>query len=194
MIASGLVKYHDALEPLLVPIEHVRPHPENYNNGDIDEIAVSIQQHGMYRPVYAQHDTGFIVAGNGTYHACLSLDADTIPVIWLHITDHDARRILGADNWVARLAIADPGAELALLEAIVDIEPLIGLGKTETDLARLRALDTPLTAGDFDDWHTIHARIPPDTYATWLRITDQPANPTQTDTERLQRLIWLASH
>ena len=68
-------------EGLMVPIDKVHQHPENDNNGDVDEIVNSMLVTGVYRPIYASRATGNIVAGNHTYLAMLDLGAKFVPVV-----------------------------------------------------------------------------------------------------------------
>jgi ParB-like chromosome segregation protein Spo0J len=109
MIQSGSVQFHPALEDLLTPIELIRPHPDNPSSGDQDAVEESIETVGMYRPVWVQRSTGYILGGNTTYASCLALGASQIPVIWLDVDDEVALRILLGDNEIARRAIFDLG-------------------------------------------------------------------------------------
>ena len=56
------IRFHPDLKALLVPVDEVQPHPNNWNNGDTEAIAESIEVNGMYRPLYAQRSTRYIVA------------------------------------------------------------------------------------------------------------------------------------
>lgn len=132
------IRFHEDLLPLLRPIEDVRQHPDNDNNGDTDEIRTSIEVNGMYRPVYVQKSTGYIVAGNHTYSACLELGSQTIPVIEIDVDDETALRIMEGDNQIARLARADAAQTLRNLRALQATElGLVGTGYQEWDMARL---------------------------------------------------------
>ena len=142
MISSGLVRYHDDLDPLLVDIDTVVQHPRNYNNGDVDRIAESIEVNGMYRPIYVQKGTGVIIAGNHTWVACKQLGADRIPVVWLDVDEAAMKRIMVGDNWIASLALPDQGLLLELLREIDEDTGLVGTGVVDNDLDRLqKALD-----------------------------------------------------
>jgi len=186
MTHSGLVHYHPALTELLTPIDDIHPHPDNPNNGDTEHICASIETNGMYRPIYAQRTTRHILAGNHTWYACKQLDATHIPVIWLDCDDTTAHRILGADNWTARLAHPDPAAELALLQWLTDNDTLYGTGKTDHDLQALADLaDTPLSTDDYD-WTLISIRVPPSTRHTWNTIS------ADTNLQRLHTLMKMA--
>lgn len=171
MITSGLVRYHDDLTPMLVPTDDIHPHPDNPNNGDVEAVADSILTNGMYRPLYAHRPTGNILAGHATYHACLALGADVVPVLWLDVDDTVATKILLADNKIAALAVTDPALELALLAMLTD--DLTGTGYTDSDLALLQRLtDTPLdheTLGT--GWPTICVTVHPDEHARYIDLT-----------------------
>ena len=144
MITSGLVRFHDDLAGLLTPIDDVQQHPENYNNGDLDAIVESIEVNGMYRPVYVQKDTGYIVAGNHTWLACKMLEASEIPVVYVDLNNHQARKILVADNRIAQLARPDDAQLLDLLDRIAVDDGLAGTGFNEDSIEALRLLQQKL--------------------------------------------------
>lgn len=175
MIVSGGVRFHPALKDLLVPINLVHPHPDNPNNGDSDAIAVSIEVNGMYRPVEIQASTGYILAGNTTYAACLELGATEIPVVWLDVDDETALRILLGDNQLARLARMDRALELPLLERLMDTDlQLLGTGYTVWDPP-----PEPEYGRSLSLWLT------GDLLASWLDV------PGETDRDRLEFLLTL---
>lgn len=177
MIVSGGVKYHDALEPLLHPINLLRPHPENPSNGDQDAVEVSIEISGMYRTVQAQSSTGFILAGNTTYAACLSLGAEVIPVVWLDVDSETAMRILLGDNQIARLALIDQGLLTPVLDALLETElRLLGTGYSEPPVVEPPA--EPLDLG-----RTITVYLNGERLEWWLDL------PGATDRERLLGLM-----
>jgi len=170
MIRSGDVKFHPALAPLMEDITGVRPHPDNPNNGDEFEISVSIEVNGMYRPVEAQLSTGFILAGNTTYAACMALGSLRIPVIWLDVDDETALRILLGDNQLARLARMDAGLERPLLQTLLDTElKLLGTGYPEP----------PPPPPESPPGHTVSVYLTADAMATWFDV------PGESDRERL---------
>ena len=144
MLISGLVRYHDDLSQLMTPIDDVQQHPENWNNGDLDAIVESIEVNGMYRPIYVQKDTGYIVAGNHTWLACKMLEATEIPVVYVDIDNHAARKILVADNRIAALARPDDGQLLDLLDRIAVDSGLQGSGYDENSVEALRLLQEKL--------------------------------------------------
>lgn len=139
-------RYHDALVPLLVPVEAISQHPENPNNGDLDKITESIQTNGFTVPIVVQASTQFIIAGNHRYQAAIGLGATHIPVIWVDMDDTQALRYMLADNRTARLGQDD----LAILDNLLGRLELtevgiVGTGYTDDDLAVLRsAIEGPL--------------------------------------------------
>lgn len=151
---GGLVHVHPSLQPLLVPIDQLHPHPDNPWNGDIDAIATSIEINGLYRPVYARTD-GTLLAGNHTTAALLSLGAEQVPVVWLDVDDATARRILLVDNRSAQLGTYDDNLLLSLLDTINTEDNLLGTGWADQDLEDLRQLVNRLD-------HTGFPVVPPD--------------------------------
>lgn len=189
MITSGLVQFHDDLEPLLIPIDSIRPHPENPKNGDVSAILSSIEMNGFYRPVYAQKSTGYILAGNHSTAAALELGAELIPVVWLDVNDTTARKILLADNRTADLGQYDNGVLASLLNKIQIEDSLYGTGYVEADLEQLKALsEIPLDTDDFAMWPTITVRVPPHVRAAYMKMTDNAVG----DRERFELMLRLA--
>ena len=186
MIVSGDVRFHDALEPLLDDIEKLRPHPDNPSNGDQDEIVTSIEVNGMYRPVMAQSSTGYILAGNTTYAACLALGSLKIPVVWLDVDEEAAMRILLGDNELARLAIVDRALLAPLVQRLLETElRLLGTGYREPD--------RPPQADDFppppiEPVHMVCVNLTGDEMVSWFDLDGE------TDRERLLGLLqmWVA--
>jgi ParB-like chromosome segregation protein Spo0J len=187
--------FHDALLPLLVDVKDVRPHPANPRNGDIDAIAESIQVNGCYRPLYAQRSSGFILAGNHTYHALLALGADAVPVIWLDVDEISAKRILAVDNHAADLGNYDNGVLLDLLDDLAAHDSLLGTAYTEDDRADLRALvhaeHQPIDVGpEQRGWPMLHFRVPPQARTAFYGITDAYHSDTERFLALLRRSGW----
>jgi ParB-like chromosome segregation protein Spo0J len=183
---TGLVQIHEALTPLLVPIDSLTQHPQNPNNGDLEEICASIEINGLYRPVYVQDSTGCIVAGNGTYTAMTMLEADQIPAIRLDIDDQTATRIMLADNKIAALAVRDPSLELALL---LELDSLLGTGYQPYEVEKMQALTSaPVEPGQFDTWPTLCVQVRPEVRTAYYRMTEAAGG----DSERFEMLMRLA--
>lgn len=144
---------HPSLEPLLLPIGELTPHPQNPHNGDVDAIMESIRVNGMYRPLEAQMSTGRILCGNQTYAALMELGATLAPVVPLDVTDAAALRIMLGDNELARLGNDDQGQLAGLLVALRRDDPLslLGTGWDDDKLTRLLrtvTADKPLQGDD----------------------------------------------
>lgn len=179
MIVSGGVKYHDDLEDLLTPIEAVRPHPDNPNNGDEAAIEESIEVNGMYRPIQAQRSTGHILAGNTTYAACLGLGAEQIPVVWLDVDDQTALRILLADNQLAKLARMDQGLLDTSLKLLLETDlKLLGTGYRYPE-----EWEPPAEPTMPNPNHTVIVTLRGDELDAWFDI------PATTDADRLAWLL-----
>lgn len=189
MIHSGLAAYHDDLAGLMQPIDQIQPHPRNYNNGDLEAIAESIEVNGMYRPVFVQKNTGYIIAGNHTYAACLNLGATEIPVVHLDVDDTTAVRIMIADNRTAALAEPDNGLLVELLDSLAVNDTLHGTGYKDYDLEVLHHLAE--IANDYDEyatWPTICVQIPPHVRKAYHQMTEAAVG----DRERFELLLRLA--
>lgn len=189
-IQSGEVVYHSALAPLLVDIDSVQPHIDNYNNGDVDEIIESIHASGMYRAIYVS-SKGEIVAGNHTWMACKQMHAQQIPVIRLDGDDVDQLRIMIADNRIAALARPDDAQLLKLLDRINDAEGNTkGTGYNENDVEVLRALAEIPVAFDNEvaSWPLLTFRVPPHAKAAFESMTASAGD----DRSRFELLLRLA--
>jgi ParB-like chromosome segregation protein Spo0J len=133
-----VIRFHPALETLMVPAQGIHPHPQNANNGDVDEIVASILTNGVYRPIYATQD-GTIVAGHHLYAALMELGALKVPVITVDVDESGARRIMLADNRIAALARVDDGLLMDLLKMVSEEDRgLTGTGYDERYLESLR--------------------------------------------------------
>lgn len=109
----------------VVPIDSVRPHPRNVNEGDVPAIAESMRAHGFYGALRVQRSSGYIVAGNHSWRAAKELEYLSVPVIMLDVSDDQALRLMLVDNATAR-ASHNREQELAML--------LIEIQKTPTAL------------------------------------------------------------
>lgn len=140
------VRFHGQVAELLVPIDQIRQHPRNANNGDVEAIAESILSNGFYNPISVQRSTGYIVAGNHRYAAMLSLGQEQIPAVMLDIDDETALRVMLADNRTAELAVRDEHELQTLLDELAETEQgLAGTAYTDDDLSdlerKMRAID-----------------------------------------------------
>lgn len=135
------VYVHDAVRPLMVPADSIRPHPDNPHNGDVDAVKDSLLINGLYRPIYATTD-GVILAGHTLYAALLDLGFETLPVARIDADAATALRVMLADNRVAELGQDDEAQLLVLLRHLDASNDLLGTGYTPEDVEELqRRLD-----------------------------------------------------
>lgn len=99
-----------------IPIAYLHEHPENYNQGNMEAIASSLDAHGFYGAVLVQKSTGMIVAGNHRFREARQKGATTLPGFLLDIDDDEARDILADDNHTTSLAMFDEDKLITLLE------------------------------------------------------------------------------
>lgn len=130
----------EALAGLVAPIKSLKPHPDNPRRGDVTGIASSLARFGQVRPILAQRSTSFIVAGNHTYQAALSLGWKRIAVAVVDLSDEDARAYMLADNRWSDVATNDDAALLAILRELGEAGQLEGTGYSPDDLDDLLAL------------------------------------------------------
>lgn len=167
-----MLRFHTALEPLMTPAQGIYPDPDNYNNGDVDEIIGSILRNGCYRPIITNTD-GMILAGHHLYAALLELGALMVPVLRLDVDRVTAKRISFADNLIAALARPDESKMLEGLRWLAEHDTsLAGTGMSDDGLERLASKllqdsEQPLAlAGEEDLDHTI---ICPRCGHSWVR-------------------------
>jgi hypothetical protein len=133
------VRFPKAVEPLLVPIDQIHPHPSNPNNGDIDATIESIQKSGFVSIITADSNTGEIIAGHTRYAALLALGSKQAPVLWVdHWSKDDALAYLVGDNEVGRRARMDKHQLAHLLTHLRSTEQgLRGTGHDDDTYYRL---------------------------------------------------------
>lgn len=122
----------------VVPVDGVRPHPDNPRRGDIASIQASIDHNGFFGAVLAQRSTGYVIAGNHRWRAAKEAGLESVPVIWVDVDVDEARRIMLADNRTNDQASYDPEGLIGLLsELALTPEGLAGTGYDPDDLADL---------------------------------------------------------
>lgn len=134
-IASEIQKFS-------VPIDSVRPHPENARQGDVGALCESLERNGQYAPIEYRRESGEIVVGNHRWKAAKALGWSEIAAIPLDISETQARRILLVDNRTSDLATYDTAQ---LLATISRMDTLDGTGFDLDDLEEIiRDASTPL--------------------------------------------------
>lgn len=132
------VNFVEDVRDKLVPIDQVRQHPDNSNNGDVDALIESIQLNGFYSTVTVDRNTGYILAGNHRYQALHALGATHIPVVWLDRDRGGSIRILVGDNKTGKLAVVDSAQQIELLRELAETQQgLAGTGYTQDAFLQL---------------------------------------------------------
>jgi ParB-like chromosome segregation protein Spo0J len=120
----------------MVPVATLHTHPLNPRRGNVAVIAESVKTNGFYGAVVVQQSTNYILAGNHRYLAAIQEQADEIPVLWVDVSDEEAKRIILADNKTSDLADYDEQSLGAILAELVQTELGLtgtGYGSTEAD-------------------------------------------------------------
>lgn len=127
---------NDSVE--LVPVDALRPHPDNPRKGNVEAIRASLEANGFYGTVIVQKSTGYVLAGNHRLMAAREAGATAVPVSWVDVDDDHAKRILLADNRTNDLAEYDHKTLADLLTRILDdTGTLLGTGYESGDLEGL---------------------------------------------------------
>jgi hypothetical protein len=188
VIVSGLVRFHPDLEPLLRPIDSVQPHPENFNNGDLDQIGDSIDQNGMCDVVLAQTSTGYIISGNHTWMSLKERDAEVCPLVMLDVDDMRAKKIMVAMNAIPRRARPDKHSLLRIVNEIAERDTLRGTGVDSYDREALERLAQMTPNFEKADWPMLMIRVSPQMMKAFRHATRE----ADTDTDRFELLLRLA--
>jgi len=145
-----------------IAVAKLTPHPKNVRQGNVGAISMSLEMHGQYRPIVAQKATGYILAGNHTYKAAMSLGWKDIAVTYVDVDDDQALRILLMDNRANDIATYDEHGLSEVLSLLMDTEKqLAGTGFSPQDLDELLALVTDLTPPDLlDDPDAVPDKVP----------------------------------
>lgn len=130
------VRWAKGLEKLLVPIDSIKQHPQNPNNGDVESIIDSIQRNGFNTVITVDAQTNEIIAGNHRLQALCALGITEAPVVYTERqTDSGDIRYLIADNATGKKARMDEMQEAHLLTMLRrdTAEGLEGTGVTEDE-------------------------------------------------------------
>ena len=156
-----------------VPVENLKPDPENPNEGAGHVIAESILANGFYGAVLAVEgepgsDSGTIVAGAHRWTEACDAGADTLPVLWLNITKEEARRILLVDNRSNRRGRDD---SQKLVDLLSQCDQLAGTGFDDGDLEfLLEDLKTPAGGEKGKAGEGGGGDGGPDPTASWIQV------------------------
>lgn len=124
-------------------------YPGNARRGDVGMIAESLRENQQYAPLVVQKSTRYVLAGNHTLKAALSLGWGTVDVVFVDVDDARARKIVLSSNRTADAATYDDGDLAALLQGLDG--DYAGTGWDEDDLAGLLGEDDELPGGGGSD-------------------------------------------
>jgi hypothetical protein len=111
------------LEPLLIPITDIHPHPDNYKIHNVDQLRslkASLKTFSWTTPIKANLE-GTIIAGHGMYQAALEEGYTHVPVEFCALDKQLSKAYLVADNETARKAETDKDQLNSLLSEISEI-------------------------------------------------------------------------
>jgi len=120
-----------------VDISILKGYHQNPRLGDVYAIAKSLEVNGQYKPIVVNRKDNSILAGNHTWRAARSLGWTQIAVSWVDVDEHEARKIVLADNRTSDSSAYDDSKLLELLSSLPDLE---GTGFTSVDIDQLQAL------------------------------------------------------
>lgn len=140
-------------EYALVDVDQLAPHPENPRRGDLEVIAGSIRDNGFFGAIIAQRATGHVLVGNHRLVAAREQGAQVLPVLWVDVDDHAARRIMLVENRANDLAGYDDQVLAQVLELLADTDAgFSGTGFSDAAAAEiLAAAVIPAELNDPDD-------------------------------------------
>lgn len=81
-----------------IPIDTLKEFPGNPRRGDVRAIAESLRENGQFQPIIIQRSTDYILAGNHTWKAALSLGWTHLDSVYVDVGDVEAKKIVLAAN------------------------------------------------------------------------------------------------
>lgn len=171
----------NALPVITMPLASLKPHPENYQTHEEDELEhlrESIKANNLYRNIVISKDD-FILCGHGVAKACEQLGIDNVPCVrmpWNH-DDMRAIKLLASDNEISHLAHRDDRKLTELLKTLAQSDVgLLGTGMDEQMVAALAMVTRPESEiADFD------------AAAEWLGMPSMGEEQRET---RVRLIVW----
>lgn len=121
----------------IVDISTLKSYHQNPRRGDVEAIAKSLEVNGQYKPIVVNKADNSILAGNHTWRAARSLGWTKIAVSWVDVNEHEAQKIVLADN---RTSDASSYDDFKLLELLQSLPTLDGTGFNQVDVDQLQSL------------------------------------------------------
>jgi len=106
-----------------IPIDTLKPfvdNPREHSERNINDIKQSISRFGFTNPILVRREDNMIIAGHGRIEAAAIEGLDTVPVIYLDMSDNDAKLYSITDNRTAETSEWDLLALKELTEALSD--------------------------------------------------------------------------
>lgn len=158
-----------------VPLTALDTYPGNPRLGDVDAIAESMDENGIFDAIVVQRSTGYVLDGNHRYLAMQQMGEEKAPVIFVDVDDERAKRIVLVANKTNDDSSYD---EAALVELLQSLPELDGTGYSDDELSDLvDALADPPSLDDLEDefgepeetdlWPKIIVQVPHDIKALW---------------------------
>lgn len=148
-----------------VPIDKLKPHPENYREHpqeQIDHIIASIKANTFTRNVVCARDYT-LLGGHGVHIAAQQMGLDVLPARVLDLDPNSPRAlaVLAGDNEIGELGIINDRQLVTLLAKIKKAEGLEGTGYDEMRFANLLFITRP--PEDIEEF---------DEYAEWIGLPE----------------------
>lgn len=124
-----------AEQSVVVSIKDLKKYPKNPRVGNIPAIRESIRENGFFAPLIVQKSTSYVLAGNHRMMAAIEEGYTELPVVYLDISDEDAKRVVLSDNRTDDLATYDTSILSDLLGNLSN--PDLGTGYSTTDVSDL---------------------------------------------------------
>lgn len=135
----------------LVPVEEVKPHPQNPNRHPPKQIALlarMMRRVGIRSPITVSKLSGYVVRGHGRLEACKALKMTKVPVDFQdYESEAEEMADLMADNRIPELSELDLSAAWKNIGSIAEDFKLedLGFSKSEFKDVNLQALlDAPM--------------------------------------------------
>lgn len=147
-VAAKVVKNNFLFQKVeIVGIQTLKPHPKNPNIGDVDSIAESLQENGMFRPIVVNTRNGFIAAGHHTWLGARRLGWTEIGVVFIDVDEKRHLKIMLADNATADKRTYDDKLLDEILQTLSDVT---GTGYTQLDVEDIHTRATQMAGEAID--------------------------------------------
>jgi hypothetical protein len=141
------------LEEMLVPIDILKPHPENYKEHPEEQRQVlnaSLQAFGWTIPICC-NPQNVIVRGHGMYMTALEKGYTHVPVEYVALDDKQSKAYLIADNETNRKAVTNHGKMVDILSDLSEYDDfdMLATGFSPEEVDVFLNTDTDFSFGDF---------------------------------------------